>query len=79
MAFSTVCHRNTFCIFDNVTFYRAATTIQSVWRTFMARTHRIRQLYSVIIIQAVMRGCSGAFHQINDVVQIHKPFVPVNG
>ena len=44
----------------------------------MARTHRIRQLYSVIIIQAVMRGCSGAFHQINDVVRILRSFDPAN-
>lgn len=33
----------------------------------MARTHRIRQLYSVLIIQAAMRGHSGTFHQAFDV------------
>ena len=62
----------------NVAFYSSAITIQSVWRTFVARTHRIRQLYSVIVIQAVMRGCSGMFCKIIDTMRILLTLICVN-
>jgi hypothetical protein len=33
----------------------------------MARTHHIRQLYSILVIQAAMRGHSGMIYWPNDV------------
>lgn len=40
-------------------FCSAAIRLQSVWRMFIARTDMIHQLYSVLVIQAAVRGFFG--------------------
>ena len=48
-----------FYILFNFIVNRSAILLQCTWRTFQARTFRMHQLYSVITIQATVRGFFG--------------------